>query len=82
MTREEKEQRRIEKLEKKVQKQMKLNKFLTDVNDLLVDPNTKKTSYDFWGSSEETKVEGYEPYQLEEEESELEDDDLYEKGED
>ena len=25
--------------------------------------------------------EGYEPYQLDEEESELEDDDLYEKGE-
>lgn len=77
-----KEQRKIEKLQKKVQKQMKLNKFLTDVNDLLGDSNTKKTKYDFWGLGEETKVEGYEPYQLEEEESELEDDDLYEKGED
>lgn len=82
MTREEKEQRKIEKLEKKVQKQMKLNKFLTDVNDLLGDSNTNKTKYDFWGLGEETKVEEYEPYQLEEEEDELEDDDLYEKGED
>ena len=80
MTREEKEQRKIEKLEKKVQKQMRLNKFLTDVNDLLGEPNPNKNTYDFWGSGEETKVEGYEPYQLEEEE--LEDDDLYEKGED
>ncbi len=82
MTREEKEQRKIEKLEKKIQRKMKLNKFLTDVNDLLGDSNTNKTKYDFWGSGEETKVEGYEPYQLEEEEDELEDDDLYEKGED
>ena len=82
MTREEKEQRKIEKLEKKIQRKMKLNKFLTDVNDLLEDSNTNKTKYDFWGLGEETKVEGYEPYQLEEEEDELEDDDLYEKGED
>ncbi len=81
MTKEEKEQRKLEKLEKKIQKQMKLNKFLTDVNDLLGEPNTNKTTYDFWGQ-EETKVEGYEPYQLEEEDDELEDDDLYEKGED
>ena len=82
MTREEKEQRKIEKLEKKIQRKMKLNKFLTDVNDLLEDSNTNKTKYDFWGLGEETKVEGYEPYQLEEEEDALEDDDLYEKGED
>ena len=82
MTREEKEQRKIEKLEKKVQKQVRLNKFLTDVNDLLGDSNSNKTAYDFWGSGEELKVAGYEPYQLEEEESELEYDDLYEKGED
>lgn len=60
MTRKEKEQRKIKKIKKKVQKQMKLNKFLTDVNELLRDPNTKKTTYDFWGSGEETKVEGYE----------------------
>lgn len=78
MTKEEKEQR---KLEKKLKKQMKLNRFLTDVNDLLGETNTKKTTYDFW-KEEEDKVEGYEPYQLEEEEDELEDDDLYEKGED
>lgn len=77
-----KEKRKLEKQLSKVERKLKLNNFLTDVNDLLGDSNTKKTTYDFWGTGEETKVEGYEPYQLEEEEDELEDDDLYEKGED
>ena len=77
-----KEKRKLEKQISKVERKLKINSFLTDVNDLLGEPNTKKTTYDFWGSNEETKVEGYEPYQLEEEEDELEDDDLYEKGED
>ncbi len=77
-----KEKRKLEKQISKVERKLNMNSFLTDVNDLLGDSNTNKTKYDFWGLGEETKVEGYEPYQLEEEEDELEDDDLYEKGED
>ena len=77
-----KEKRKLEKQISKVERKLKLNSFLTDVNNSLGDSNTNKTKYDFWGSENEEKIEGYEPYQLEEEESELEDDDLYEKGED
>ena len=76
------EEEKIKKLEKKIAKKQKRNQFLTDLNNLLGESNTNKTKYDFWGSENEEKIEGYEPYQLEEEESELEDDDLYEKGED
>lgn len=70
MTKEEKEQRKIEK---KIQKQKELNKLLNNLSE------DNKNTYSFWGQYEE-KEEGYEPYQLEEEE--LEDDDLYEEGED
>ena len=76
------EEEKIKKLEKKIEKKLKRNQFLTDFNNLLGESNTNKTRYDFWESENEEKIEGYEPYQLEEEESELEDDDLYEKGED
>ena len=76
------EEEKIEKLKRKIEKKQKMNQFLTDFNDVLGESNTNKTKYDFWGSENEEKVEGYEQYQLEEEEQELEDDDLYEKGED
>ena len=76
------EEEKIEKLKRKIEKKQKMNQFLTDFNDVLGESNTNKTKYGFWGSENEENIEGYEQYQLEEEEQELEDDDLYEKGED
>ena len=87
MTNEEKEKIKLEKLLKKVQRKIKVNNTLANINYLLgasKKPPKEKTLDDYlmpW-EKELLKKEGYEPYQLDEEESELEDDDLYEKGED
>ncbi len=81
-----KEKRKLEKQIAKIEKKLKLNSFLTGVNDFLGEkPKEKKQEFDgFWTEQEKELMtkHGYEPYQLDEEESELEDDDWYEKGED
>lgn len=88
MNKEEKQQRKLEKLERKVKKQIELNNKLNAINYLLGDgkskPPKKKTLEDYLAPWEKELIEkdNYEEYQLDEEESELEDDDWYEKGED
>lgn len=87
MTNEEKEKIKLEKLIKKVQRKIKVNNTLANINYLLgisKKPPKEKTLDDYLMPCEKEllKKEGYELYQLDEEESELEDDDLYEKGED
>ena len=83
---EEKERRKLEKLIRRVERKMKLNDSLVAFNSLFEDkPKEKKSLFDDYWTDQEKELmekEGYEPYQLEEEEEELEDDDLYEKGED
>ena len=73
-----------DKLEKKIEKKQKLNDFLTQTSNMLDNKNKlKEESFDgFWmpWEKELMKKKEYEPIQLDEEE--LEDDSLYEKGED
>ena len=82
----EKERRKLEKQIAKIERKMKLNESLETFNSLLGDkPKEKKPLFDDYYTDQEKELmekEGYEAYQLDEEESELEDDDLYEKGED
>ena len=80
----EKERRKLEKQIAKIERKLRLNESLETFNSLLGDkPKEKKPLFeDFWTVQEKELMEkeGYEPYQLDEEE--LEDDSLYEKGED
>ncbi|MBQ6547081.1 MAG: hypothetical protein IJL74_03680 [Bacilli bacterium] len=83
----EKERKKLEKLKRRVERKIKVNNALNTINYLLGDGKSKppkdKTLDDYlmpW-EKELMEKEGYEPYQLDEEEEEIEDDDLYEKGE-
>ena len=81
-----KEKRKLEKQISKVERKLKLNNFLVGLNGTLEGkPKDKHHEFDSYWTDQEKELmtkKGYEPYQLDEEESELEDDDLYEKGED
>lgn len=76
------EEKKIKKLEKKIQKQIKLNNFLNTTNYALggskKPPKTQSIEDYLPWESEIIKEGKYESYQLEEEE--LEDDDLYEEN--
>lgn len=82
----EKERKKLEKQIAKIERQLGLNNTLTGINNFLGGTKKqKKDTYEGYYTEQEKELmtnEGYEPYQLDEEEQDLEDDDLYEKGED